>query len=190
MTTEIHTVVQLFDHFHHEGPNGSHTCLVSEIMGPSVAHVVENLPKEVVAPGEPVMPLWMARKIIKQFTKAVSVLHSRGIAHGDLQYGNLLFAATSIALSEDRSSWHDGLTQRLEENVSNYRNLQRVDGDHDPWAPAYILSSAPLTQCLALSPEFRVKLSDLGSCKSALIQGESTAVAFVFPILYHSSYLI
>ena len=35
-------LVRLLDHFVTEGPNGSHQCLVTELLGPSIANALES----------------------------------------------------------------------------------------------------------------------------------------------------
>jgi serine/threonine-protein kinase SRPK3 len=70
-------VVQLLDHFVHQGPNGSHTCLVLELLGPSLDSVIlqylrqhQNIP---------------ARRILrfsKQLLQAVDFVHASGMAYG------------------------------------------------------------------------------------------------------------
>jgi serine/threonine-protein kinase SRPK3 len=36
--------MQLLDHFDHTGPNGTHRCLVLELLGPSVLSEAESYP--------------------------------------------------------------------------------------------------------------------------------------------------
>jgi len=62
------------DSFHINGPNGTHECLVLELLGPSVAdyldaHLMERLPGK------------LAKTIAKQALLGLCFLHERGIAH-------------------------------------------------------------------------------------------------------------
>ncbi|KAL8918353.1 MAG: hypothetical protein Q9172_005464 [Xanthocarpia lactea] len=77
-------IVQLLDRFQHHGPNGTHSCLVLELLGPSVNFVAEcwhggRLPGE------------LAWETCKQVTQALEYVHANGIAHGDLHTGNIVF---------------------------------------------------------------------------------------------------
>ncbi|ATY66322.1 kinase domain [Cordyceps militaris] len=74
----------LLDRFCIDGPNGTHTCLVSEPTRASLADAVYigcNLP----------LPLPVARAIAAQIILAVAHLHDNGVVHGDLHLGNVLF---------------------------------------------------------------------------------------------------
>jgi serine/threonine protein kinase len=88
------------EHFKHSGPNGEHGCLVFDPMGRSVANVLENLSK-------PLRPKnWLpagmsdldgqADTSTSSSLLGLDFLHQIGIAHGDLQEGNLLFSAKHL----------------------------------------------------------------------------------------------
>ncbi|KAF7305032.1 Protein kinase [Mycena kentingensis (nom. inval.)] len=81
-------VAHMRDHFVHEGPNGQHLCIVSEVQGPNIA---EEALYMLYGPDEPVVPLNMARRVCGQIAFGIAYLHKRGIAHGDLHAGNILF---------------------------------------------------------------------------------------------------
>lgn len=66
-------VAFLLDHFELDGPNGTHLCLVSEVLGPSLAHLIK---KDLQLRGS------IARKVARQLTEAVAFLHSQGVCHG------------------------------------------------------------------------------------------------------------
>lgn len=71
-------VQRLLDSFHHRGPNGIHTCLVLELLGPSVPALIEaRFPK-----GR--LPGYVARRVAQQVVRGVGVLHERGIGHGGM----------------------------------------------------------------------------------------------------------
>ena len=65
----------LYDSFTIDGPNGSHVCLVSEVLGPSLADLV-SLGKQLRASA--------SRRISRQFVQAVAYLHSEGVCHGGM----------------------------------------------------------------------------------------------------------
>ncbi|THV03264.1 kinase-like protein [Dendrothele bispora CBS 962.96] len=79
------------DHFIHAGPNGSHVCLVSQFAGPSLLDMHQCLDRTSGS-----------RKVAKQVSEAVKMLHSSGILHGDLSSSNILFK-----MSRSASQWSD-----------------------------------------------------------------------------------
>ncbi|CAI7642804.1 unnamed protein product [Penicillium viridicatum] len=91
-------ITRLLDEFEHRGPNGLYKCLVLEPMGPSINTMVEELPQ--FNPRKRGMKirylLQMAKSILKQSLQALAFLHENGIAYGDFQPGNILFALNDI----------------------------------------------------------------------------------------------
>ncbi|KAL2757766.1 hypothetical protein ACRALDRAFT_1061073 [Sodiomyces alcalophilus JCM 7366] len=153
-------ITQLLDEFQHHGPNGIHSCLVFEPMGPSVNTMVEELPQ--FKPRKRGMnvryPPPMAKSILKQSLLALEFLHDNGIAHGDFQPGNMLFTLHDIdSIPED--------TIRQEEDVlarSISPPVQRLDGKEDKWAPRYLCMAQPLVPYTNYAEGFKIKLSDMG----------------------------
>ncbi|KAI9668896.1 MAG: hypothetical protein M1831_000966 [Alyxoria varia] len=73
-------LVQPLDYFIHSGPNGKHVCLVLAFAGPSLSSKLEQRYHVNRFPlSAPVA--WM---FAKQITEAVGHIHSKGLAHGDL----------------------------------------------------------------------------------------------------------
>ncbi|KAK6002877.1 hypothetical protein QM012_001627 [Aureobasidium pullulans] len=90
-------IMQLLDTFQHEGPNGVHDCLVFELLGPSVASVVEKRYASDRLPGR------IAKKACKELGLALAVLHRQEIGHGDIHIGNLAFFVSGLeSLSENK----------------------------------------------------------------------------------------
>jgi serine/threonine-protein kinase SRPK3 len=74
--TGSHHVMQLFDQFHVEGPNGKHECLILEFLGPSVSDVLDSHFNDTRLPGH------LAKTIAQQALVGIAFLHEHGIAHG------------------------------------------------------------------------------------------------------------
>ncbi|KAK5655244.1 hypothetical protein OQA88_5811 [Cercophora sp. LCS_1] len=153
-------VVQLLDEFRHQGPNGTHICLVFEPMGPSVNSMVEELPqfKPRMFRMKVRYPPWMAKSILKQSLQALDFLHKNNVAHGDFQPGNMLFALDDIDSEPEDMLRQEG----NEESQSISPPVQRLDGKPDPWAPLYLCIAQPLAPFTPYVPSFKVKLSDMG----------------------------
>ncbi|KAI1176263.1 serine protein kinase [Nemania sp. FL0916] len=153
-------ITQLIDEFEHRGPNGVHQCLVFEPMGPDVNHMVEELPQ--FKPRKWGMqvryPYWMAKSILKQSLQSLVFLHEIGIALGDFQPGNMLFALRDID-----SESEDKLRQREDEQARLISPpVERLDGKQDKWAPRYLCLAQPLAYPIDYAQDFKIKLSDMG----------------------------
>lgn len=70
-------VVKLYDVFTHDGPKGSHQCIVTELLGPSVETVVADY----YFGGERLDPEDIIR-VAKQLLQAIAAIHDAGYAHG------------------------------------------------------------------------------------------------------------
>ncbi len=203
-------VTTLLDSFKHQGPNGLHRCLAFDVMGPSTSTMFENLPPKLRTllsePGEPFMgndlhrdadqrgryPLWMAKSILRQTLLGIDFLHENGIAHGDLQPGNILFSV------KDLSSVHEGQLAQVDEQGFDFVRTEdsdgtvhfhpaqsadpsatfegnrlseaqpkseagrEVDSKPDPSLPRYIAMKQPLFDYVDLEPPLFMKISDLG----------------------------
>ncbi|KAG8422655.1 hypothetical protein J3459_010164 [Metarhizium acridum] len=75
--------VRFLDSFVHKGPNGSHQCVVTELLGPSVDRVVADYH----AGGER-LDAQVILHVTKQLLQAIYSLHEAGYAHGAI--GNAL----------------------------------------------------------------------------------------------------
>ena len=153
-------ITQLLGEFEHRGPNGTHKCLVFEPMGPTVNSMVEELPQ--FNPRNRLMidryPPWMAKSILKQSLQALAFLHENGIAHGDFQPGNMLFALDNI------DSEPEGALRQKEDVEAHLISppVQRLDGKQEKWAPRYLCVAQPLSPFTPCKEGFKLKLSDMG----------------------------
>lgn len=68
-------ISRLLDSFYHEGPNGRHLCIVTELLGPAVSCVADRS-LDCRLDGS------LARQVSQQLLHATRYLHSCGIAHG------------------------------------------------------------------------------------------------------------
>jgi serine/threonine protein kinase len=143
-------IVTLLDSFKHDGPNGEHECLVFELMGPAVEACYD--------PDYNPIPAKQAKSICNQLLTALKCLHNLGIAHSDLNPGNLLLS----------------LTKSIQQPSSGGKCLSTgVEGN--PQIPERIYENWPLTEFWDRKVPVKLKLSDLGAGTYYLSSLESTA---------------
>jgi serine/threonine protein kinase len=154
----------LIDSFQHKGPNGLHQCLVFEPMGASVNSMVEELPwfKPRRFDMEIRYPTWMAKRILKQALQGLEFLHANNVVHGDLQPGNMLFTVKDLKAFDPNVLGQD---ENFEGGAFS-PPVERLDRKDDKWAPRYLAVCQPLTGFINIGPDFGIKLSDFGGCKS------------------------
>ena len=155
-------ITQLLDEFEHCGPNGIHKCLVFEPMGPNVNVMVAELPQFKPRTWRmPIRyPLQMAKSILKQSLQALAFLHENGIAVGDFQAGNMLFALDSIESKSEEVLRQEGGMYAWSWPFSP--SVQTLDSPQDKWAPRYVCIAQPLAPFTPHTEGFEVKLSDMG----------------------------
>ncbi|THW87225.1 kinase-like protein, partial [Aureobasidium pullulans] len=156
--------------FEHPGPNGTHVCLVLELLGPSAATVIDQRFAGNRLPG------FTAKKACKEIALALEVLHAQGIGHGgswpcflrgsirfqssdllpDLHTGNLAFMIPGLKLLSEEE-----LSKKL--GKPKVGPVSRPDGEAlEPGMPEYLVWPARLP---ANDPNFEkssVKLIDFG----------------------------
>ncbi len=83
-----HHVLELKDALRHQGPRGTHACLVSEPLGRRLVDaLLEFEPKRHA-------PYPFTRKVAIQTLQALDYLHQLDIMHGDIHLGNLVLRLT------------------------------------------------------------------------------------------------
>lgn len=172
-------ITQLLGEFEHHGPNGVHKSLTFEPMGPTVNHMVEELPQ--FKPRKWGMnvryPPWMAKAILKQSLEALAFLHENGIAHGDFQPGNMLFALDDINTRPESEL-------RQEEDVeadSISPPVRRLDGKEDKWSPPYLCIAQTLAPFSKHSEGFKIKFSDMGGGQYLPVQSITSITSVPLP---------
>ncbi|KAG6041134.1 hypothetical protein E4U17_001807 [Claviceps sp. LM77 group G4] len=113
-------VNQILDHFTHVGPNGSHNCLVLELVGPNVAEVVDYYCMDDRLPAK------LAKLFAKQTLQGLDFLALNNIAHGDLHTGNLAIVVPGL----DSLNEEDFITR-----LGDFVTGAVIKFDDGPWAP-------------------------------------------------------
>ncbi|KDR74745.1 hypothetical protein GALMADRAFT_280147 [Galerina marginata CBS 339.88] len=151
-------VVKVFDDFEVVGPNGTHRCIVTELLGPSLGVDLEAMYDDTP------VPFHVTKRMVPQITRGVAYLHRCGIVHGDLHVGNVLL-------------YHPKFEHLSVQDYQNY--FENSEGtapshwDKSPLAETELahlpkkLHSAPhflplLELCLASTDSIHVKICDFG----------------------------
>jgi len=80
-----HSVVELLDHFEHEGPHGTHICLVFEVLGKSLLSLIRRCNYRGA-------PISLVKVIAREVLEGLMFLHeSCNIIHTDIKPENVLF---------------------------------------------------------------------------------------------------
>lgn len=86
-------IVQLLDEFSHQGPNGTHQCLVFELLGPTLDMVTSDY-SDYDDREERLEPDTVLR-ISEQLLNAIAFVHEAGYGHGGMTSHAMLADATT-----------------------------------------------------------------------------------------------
>jgi serine/threonine-protein kinase SRPK3 len=158
--------MSMLDHFQLDGPNGTHDCLVLELLGPSVADLLATQFHGERLPGS------LAKSIAKQALLGLDYLHLHQIGHGGKASIFLLFKQLRSCLldmyTRNLASTIPALhLLRKDEFFQKLGNpeiglLRRKDGGKlEPGMPKYLVrpTSYPENTSLSLHP---IKIIDFG----------------------------
>ncbi|KAF9926517.1 serine/threonine protein kinase, CMGC group [Linnemannia zychae] len=83
-------VVELLDHFVHRGPNGSHVCMVFEVLGENLLSVIKRYRNKGI-------PARLVQQILYQVLMGLDYMHREcGIIHTDLKPENVLVCVDDV----------------------------------------------------------------------------------------------
>ncbi|KAG5952897.1 hypothetical protein E4U57_005762 [Claviceps arundinis] len=144
-------VNQMLDHFTHVGPNGTHNCLVLELVGPNVAEFVEYYCMNNRLPAK------LAKVFAKQALQGLDFLATNNIGHGDLHTRNLAIVVPGLdALNEE-----DFIARLGKLETGAVTKL-----DEGPWAPnvptQIIMPALFQEQDIMAAPCPSIKIIDFG----------------------------
>jgi serine/threonine protein kinase len=117
------------------------------------------IPSADEAPSSTQLTLGRRKALSKQLLLALHWLHSRTIAHGDLNPGNFLLAIRRFSTQD---------VQNIRTSCGNSgksAEVRRMDDKQDAWGPQYLYLDRPLVGFVDMEREVSAKLSDLGAGK-------------------------
>ncbi|KAL1690023.1 kinase-like domain-containing protein [Schizophyllum commune] len=83
-------VISFLDHFRHKGPNGTHVCMVFEVLGENLLGLIKRHQHKGV-------PMPLVRQIAKQVLLGLDYMHRCcGVIHTDLKPENVLIAIDDV----------------------------------------------------------------------------------------------
>ncbi|TIA89001.1 hypothetical protein E3P99_02291 [Wallemia hederae] len=82
--------VLLLDHFRHKGPNGSHVCMVFEVLGENLLGLIKRYQHRGV-------PISIVKQVAKQVLLSLDYMHNKcGIIHTDIKPENVLICIDDV----------------------------------------------------------------------------------------------
>ncbi|KZO92415.1 kinase-like protein, partial [Calocera viscosa TUFC12733] len=85
-----HHVISFLDHFRHKGPNGTHVCMVFEVLGENLLGLIKRHQNKGV-------PHHLVKQISKQILLGLDYMHRKcGVIHTDLKPENVLVCIDDV----------------------------------------------------------------------------------------------
>ncbi|KAH7906664.1 kinase-like domain-containing protein [Hygrophoropsis aurantiaca] len=187
-------IVKVFDDFTVDGPNGTHQCFVTEVLGPHLATELDLFwggDEDSVEIADALYPADMkddqypidtAKKMVAQVAQGVAYLHRIGVVHGDLHPKNALLYFPEI------ENWSDQDIQKYfgppkKRRVIRHPKYSDITID-DPRVPEYFVLADTSVDLLALCTlaSVHIKICDFG--QAFLWGNEPTRIEIHTPRVY------
>ncbi|ODQ64314.1 kinase-like protein [Nadsonia fulvescens var. elongata DSM 6958] len=143
-------VVELLDSFKHIGPNGTHVCMVFEVLGENLLGLIQKYDHRGI-------PMALVKQITKQVLLGLDYLHREcGVIHTDLKPENVLIEIGDVervlkVLQEQEDQAKAKAQRRLDENNGSsdaHKGSKTLASRHAPGRryrrPSVVTGSQPL----------------------------------------------
>ncbi|KAG8963891.1 hypothetical protein FRC00_004586 [Tulasnella sp. 408] len=131
--------------FVHDDPNGQHSCIVFEVLGPTVRDLVKDNPKQALSAEQ-------VKRIARQLLLALQCCHRQGIIHKDIKPSNLMVVLPDIESYLDPTEVEGIPVSVTTDSLSDARKY-------------YPVTSQPIKA--PIPDDFVIKLVDFGSAQKA-----------------------
>ncbi|KAI8604079.1 serine/threonine-protein kinase SRPK2 [Dissophora ornata] len=122
-------VVELLDHFKHQGPNGTHVCMVFEVLGENLLSLIRRYHHRGI-------PVHLVQQIIYQVLMGLDYMHREcGIIHTDLKPENVLVCVDDV----------EEVVKELLQEGSESTPLTSMENPESRPSGTKIIGSKPLT---------------------------------------------
>lgn len=107
-------LIKLIDYFDHNGPNGTHICIVFEVLGESLLGLIRRYKHKG-------LPIKFVKQIAKEILLAVDFLHRKcGIIHTDIKPENILIGIAqveSLLAYLEESEWERHILKKVSSKI-------------------------------------------------------------------------
>ncbi|KAG6808821.1 hypothetical protein H0H92_002768, partial [Tricholoma furcatifolium] len=158
-------VISFLDHFRHKGPNGTHVCMVFEVLGENLLGLIKRHQNKGV-------PMHLVRQIAKQVLLGLDYMHRCcGVIHTDLKPENVLICIDDVE-SIIQSELHNS-SNNTGKHLTGVPPSKGRGGNQTPRSESvFITGSQPLP-----SPSSMTSLSAFADRVAASASGSASASA-------------
>ncbi|KAI5117329.1 hypothetical protein M0805_008737 [Coniferiporia weirii] len=132
-------VISFLDHFRHRGPNGTHVCMVFEVLGENLLGLIRRHQNKGV-------PMHLVKQIAKQILLGLDYMHrSCGMIHTDLKPENVLICIDDVESIIQAELAHSASTGPAPTKLVGVPPSRGRGGNQTPRSESiYITGSQPL----------------------------------------------
>lgn len=117
-------LIKLIDYFDHNGPNGTHICIVFEVLGENLLGLIRRYKHKG-------LPMKFVKQIAKEILLAVDFLHRKcGIIHTDIKPENILIGIAQVELLLaylEESEWERHILRKVSSKILGNGGSASVD---------------------------------------------------------------